>query len=226
MTVHYKAFDFADGLIVYRRKLPHWRQAGCAYFVTFRMADSIPQHLLRQWEMVRNGWLEHHPQPWTEEEMQEYDRMFTLKMEEYLHSGYGSCILKDKRLSGMVENALLHFNAVQYDLGDYVVMSNHVHVIMVPKNNFTLEAIVGSWKGFTSKKINRTMGLSGQLWSEEFYDHIVRHENELTRISRYIKDNPVKSGNSASSAIVGGCSVDWVCDPPRYRRQGYGRGRP
>ena len=226
MAVHYKAFDFADGLIVYRRNLPHWRQTGCAYFVTFRLADSIPQRLLKQWDMVRNGWLKHHPQPWTEDEMQEYNRMFTSKMEEYMHNGYGSCMLKDKRLSSLVEKALLHFNEVQYDIGDYVVMSNHVHVIMVPRKSFTVESVVGAWKGFTSKKINQETGRSGQLWSEGFYDHIVRHENELKRIARYIKDNPVKAGRLASSAIVGGNSDSWVCDLPRYKRQFYGRGRP
>src|SRR5688572_23192178 len=41
----------------YERNLPHWRQEGVTYFVTFRLADSIPQDVRRQWEYEQAAWL-------------------------------------------------------------------------------------------------------------------------------------------------------------------------
>ena len=126
MPITYKAFDFADGVRIYRRKLPHWRQDGCAYFVTFRLGDSIPQHVLREWKAVREGWLRHHPPPWSEADMAEYHETFTAKMEAYLHAGYGACILRRQGMRAIVEEALRQFDGTRYNLGEFVIMPNHV----------------------------------------------------------------------------------------------------
>ncbi len=47
--------------------LPHWQQKGAVYFVTFRLADAVPQRLRTQWESKRDAWLRVHPQPWSAE---------------------------------------------------------------------------------------------------------------------------------------------------------------
>src|SRR5438132_5294859 len=41
--------------------LPHWRQRGATYFVTFRLADSLPQGKLQQWVRERDAWFDAHP---------------------------------------------------------------------------------------------------------------------------------------------------------------------
>jgi len=58
-------------------RFPHWQQEGAVYFVTFRLADSIPSQLLNQWENEREAWLRVHPEPWSSELEIEYHRRFS-----------------------------------------------------------------------------------------------------------------------------------------------------
>jgi len=62
--VPFRGFDQHGEVVIARRRLPHWRQIGAAYFITFRLADSVPQALLRQWRDERTIWLRWHPLPW------------------------------------------------------------------------------------------------------------------------------------------------------------------
>ena len=48
------------------RNLPHWEQVGVTYFLTFRLADSLPQVKVRQWREERDQWLKHHRNPGTQ----------------------------------------------------------------------------------------------------------------------------------------------------------------
>src|SRR5438874_3120948 len=51
-----RGFDPYRKMSITRRRLPHWHQPGVAYFITFRLADSLPQPLLRQWRDERAIW--------------------------------------------------------------------------------------------------------------------------------------------------------------------------
>ena len=73
--------------------LPHWEQAGATVFVTFRLADSIPQEKLNQWRGEEEEWDRQHPQPWDDETQLLHDRMFAMAREEWLDRGYGECLL-------------------------------------------------------------------------------------------------------------------------------------
>ena len=74
------------------RRMPHWQLDGGLYFVTWRLADSLPQTLLRQWAEERRLWLLKHPQPWDYETREEYRQEFPRRMEDWLDAGYGSCV--------------------------------------------------------------------------------------------------------------------------------------
>lgn len=50
-------------LTFYMRDLPHWRQEGATYFVTFRLADSLPQAKLRELDELRKLWRAKFPRP-------------------------------------------------------------------------------------------------------------------------------------------------------------------
>ena len=50
-------FDECKAVRIYRRNLPHWRQDGATYFVTFRLGDSLPRRVLDQWEYEKQLWL-------------------------------------------------------------------------------------------------------------------------------------------------------------------------
>ncbi|HZE57169.1 MAG TPA: hypothetical protein VE031_04890 [Chthoniobacterales bacterium] len=71
-------------------RLPHWQQNGATYFVTFRLADSIPANVLGRWRDEREAWLRLHPEPWNFEIELEYHQRFSGALEHWLDQGYGA----------------------------------------------------------------------------------------------------------------------------------------
>lgn len=181
-------------LEVYVRHLPHWRQEGATYFVTFRLADALPQGQLNELMDLRRAWEKRHPPPWTKESLENLGRHLVERVERWLDQGMGSCLLKDLTLARLVTNAMHHFDGTRYELGAYVVMPNHVHALVRPLlcKEHPLEMILGSWKQFSSKRINDRTGSKGELWQDESYDRIVRDEEHLYRCLQYIGRNPGK----------------------------------
>ena len=90
----------------------------------------------------------------------------------------------------------LHYNAEvlrHYDLHAFVVMPNHVHLLLTPC--IALPKLTKFIKGITAKRANQLPGLAGQsFWQEESYDHMVRNGQEFQRIRLYIENNPVRAG--------------------------------
>jgi len=73
-------------------------------------------------------------------------------------------------------------------------MPNHVHVRFWRFDGERLASIRGSWKKFTSRRINARMNRRGTLWQDESYDHLISNEPEFARAVQYIWDNPRKAG--------------------------------
>ena len=178
----------------HRRRLPHWQQGAVFYFVTWRLADALPQEKHRQWRDEKEAWVRWHPEPWDEPTEREYHRLFSRRLDEWLDAGSGSCLLRDKQLAGVVARALGHFDGERYALAAFVVMPNHVHVLFRLVTPHRLEEVLKSWKGFTAREINRRLGKSGQLWQEEYWDRIIRNEAHFAKCREYILSNPSKAG--------------------------------
>jgi len=80
-----------------------------------------------------------------------------------------------------------------YELGAYVVMANHVHLLIRPK--IATDRLLKSLKGATAREANRLLQRTGEpFWQKESYDHWVRNQAEFERIRAYIETNPVKAG--------------------------------
>jgi REP element-mobilizing transposase RayT len=107
----------------------------------------------------------------------------------------GPFYLKRPDIAGMIVSALHDGDRrfQRYQLHAYVVMSNHVHILVTPKAPAT--RWLAPLKGFTSHRANELLGRQGQrFWQEESYDHLVRSEAEFERIRFHIEQNPVKAG--------------------------------
>lgn len=93
------------------------------------------------------------------------------------------------------------FNAQRYELGCYVIMPNHVHVLVRPYDDHPLERVLQSWKRHSARQINAFLGQQGEFWQEESYDQILRDEAHLFHCVQYIGSNPrhahVRPGESA-----------------------------
>ncbi len=187
-------FDYANNLDISDRNLPHWQQPCVTYFITFRLADSLPQVKLNQLKIEQENWKRHHKEPYSKEEVKEYNELFNERIQMWLDAGHGSCVLKDNLVSVIVDDALNYFKDTRYLLHEWVIMPNHIHLLLTPINDFTLEKLMHSLKSYTSNQINKSTGRKGKLWKDESYDHIVRNAKQFRAISKYIIRNPVKAG--------------------------------
>jgi REP element-mobilizing transposase RayT len=207
---------------IYVRHLPHWRQEGATYFVTFRLQDSLPQVKLDELEQWRLEWERQHgvgrfckpsasqgrfakqsgqegrfaKPSYGDEELEELARETMRRVEQWLDQGMGSCRLKDPRAAKVVVEAMHHFDGARYELGCYVVMPNHVHAVVRPllHQEEPLERILQSWKRHTAREINQLFNQEGHLWQDESFDRIIRDEEHLWRAIQYIGANPLKAG--------------------------------
>jgi carbamoylphosphate synthase large subunit/REP element-mobilizing transposase RayT len=177
----------------HQRNLPHWEQPDATYFVTFRLADAVPQSILRRWKEELETWRKFHPEPWNTATKYEYQKRFQDDREHWLDQGHGECLLKKSDVAEIVVEALRHFDRDRYVLDALVVMPNHVHVLVRLARGQALADILHSWKSFSAKAINQLLERTGRVWQEESYDRIVRDWNELIRYRNYIVRNPEKA---------------------------------
>jgi len=189
-----------------RGYLPHVKREGASYFVTFRLADSLPKEVLLKFESERAERLHRfHAQQDARkklgtsvditEDLDEIERDFRRQVERFLDTGCGECWLKRSELADLTASALRFFEGQRYRLDAWVVMPNHVHAVVWPMPNDNLSAIVQSWKRHTAREANKMLDRTGQaFWQPESYDHWIRNDEEHARCCRYIRMNPVKAG--------------------------------
>jgi putative DNA methylase len=162
-----------------RGYIPHFDHPGLVQGITFRLADSLPAHVRARMA----------------EELENADRSTErARIEAYLNVGYGACYLRDPGVARLVEDALLYFDGVRYRLIAWVVMPNHVHVLIEMVEGYPLGGIVHSWKSYTAKEANRILGRTGQFWFREYFDRYIRDAGHFARAIQYVHDNPVAAG--------------------------------
>jgi REP element-mobilizing transposase RayT len=161
-----------------RRHLPHWIPEGAAVFVTWRLAGTLPAKELtddKKRSSVPRSFLEH---------------------DDFLdRARSGPVWLQDSRIASVVADALLYGERVRklYQLHTWVIMPNHVHVILQP--HCELPAIMQWLKGRTSRVANRILNRTGtRFWQDESFDHWIRSEEELAYMRDYVENNPIKAG--------------------------------
>jgi putative DNA methylase len=159
-----------------RGYLPHFDHPGLIQMITYRLADALPATVLATLEREAKDDLEKRK-----------------RIEAYLDAGHGSCSLRDPRIACMVEDAFLHFDAKRYRLMEWVVMPNHVHVLVEIEPHYQLSGIVHSSKSFTAKEAIKILGTSGHYWQPDYFDRFIRDDTHYSNAVRYIHENPVKA---------------------------------
>ncbi len=186
-STEYVWFDRKQPIGFVAGSLPHLRQEGVTYFVTWRTADSMPRQRVEQWVEEREVWLARHPEPHDLQARAEYDRLFRARWEQWLDESHGECLLARPDIRTLVEGALGHFDGKRYRPDEFVVAPNHVHVLATPLDECDLSKIEQNWKSFTAHEINKTLARKGTFWEKESFYHIVRSPQELERIQQYIR---------------------------------------
>jgi type I restriction enzyme R subunit len=217
-------FDEHKAVRVYHRNLPHWRQDGCTYFVTFRLADSIPSGVREQWEYEMTQWLKargiYHDGPsgtWrtrfkklSSREQFLFDKHFNQQIQACLDRGYGECWLKHAECIAALREQLTQGDGTRYHLSDFVIMPNHVHVLITPITGCPLENILKAIKGKAAIECNKHLGRNGTVWQPESYDHIVRNLEQLSFYRQYIVDNPKRANITLHDDAF--YRADWMDD--------------
>lgn len=165
-----------------RGYLPHFDGGPIPQCVTFRLIDSFPAKCLEEWR----------------EELQFLEKAKAEakrrgQIEDLLDKGLGTTWLLQPNIAASVEQALLHFDGDRYRLHAWVVMPNHVHVLLTPETDRSLAQIMHSWKSFTAKVANWILQRSGAFWQDEYFDRFVRDEIHFHTAKSYIERNPVNA---------------------------------
>ena len=142
----FRGFNPYALMFVYRRHLPHWRQDGATYFVTFRLADSIPRPVALGWQDEDRTWLKAYgiegdlsDPKWQaayealpEKTRRRFERHAGRRLHVELDKCHGSCLLRRADARETVANALKYFHGERWWVGDLVIMPNHVHGLFQP----------------------------------------------------------------------------------------------
>lgn len=163
-----------------RGYLPHFDKREILQFITFRLADSLPQTVLAKWRIELE-----------KDELTDVD--FRRRIEFYLDQNYGSSVLKNKKIASIVQETLLKFDGEKYKLIAWVIMPNHVHLLIKVLGENSLSVIMHSIKSFTAHEANKILNKKGRFWSKEYFDRFIRDEKHFIQTVRYIEMNPVKA---------------------------------
>jgi len=138
--------------------------------------------------------------------LQQHKKLFA-KLDSILdRAETGPRWLGQPEVAALVEDAILRRYAELYGLWAYVVMANHLHLLLRPRPMIPpqegapsafvpLKMITKRIKGYTARDANRILKRTGQhFWQQESFDHWPRDEDEFFRIISYIENNPVKAG--------------------------------
>ncbi|MCH5246065.1 MAG: transposase [Muribaculaceae bacterium] len=170
--------------------LPHWHQDETIQFVTFRVADSLPQDVLIELNRASEKFKQQHQLPWDLNTKRKYREIISLAEEKLLDNGYGSCPFKSDKTRKILRESIFYNDGKDYEIIAYVIMPNHVHLLIQLFDDNKLDDILRSIKGYTARKINKLYNRTGKFWMRESFDRIVRNVNELLQYIEYIEMNP------------------------------------
>jgi len=175
----------------YERRLPHFHPDDTWLFLTWRLWGSLPA---RADPIV-------YPNP---------DHAFVARDRILDRRSTGPRWLLDPRVASLVADAILigeserHF----YHLGAWVVMPNHVHLLILPL--VPIPVLMRCLKGSTARKANQILGRTGHpFWQDESWDHYLRRSAQIERTTAYIEQNPVSAGLANPAECWRWSSAGW-----------------
>ena len=208
MNIQWNFFDRQAESLVSKRNMPHIDMPGHLTFVTFRLADSMPRDIVEQWHHELVVWFQEHGLGGrTIEEVFKADDVDELLKNElrrfknrrwhgHLDDCHGACVLRSKQTRNLVEESFLHFEGDRYDLERFVIMPNHVHLLLQMRPGFPLRKQLTETMRYSGRRVNTLLKQDGAFWQSEPFDHVVRSEAQFEYLQQYISENPQKAGLS------------------------------
>ena len=180
-------FSQYEELETWGNPLPHWLQENKLYFVTFRLSDSLSKEDREILLKKKKDFELKNPKPWSIQTYKEYRKLISSQMDSLLDQGYGSCILKDPKVRDIFLKALYFYEDKKYNVQGFVVMPNHIHLLILGKDRNNIIKAIGNVKRFSTIKINELLNKKGKIWKKGCYDTIVRSEEHRIACCQYIE---------------------------------------
>jgi putative transposase len=179
--------------LFYDRRLPHIQPQEETFFITYRLADAIPMCKIKEFNEIVDQRKElARSKEEKYKQQKHYFRLVDGYLDKMANEPYW---LKQPAIAEIVADSLHFCDGKFYKLWCYCVMPNHVHLVITTlKNAPPLYTILQKHKRHTAKECNKLLNRSGQFWTHESYDHVVRNNDEFNRIVFYTINNPVKAG--------------------------------
>lgn len=192
----------------HRRNLPHWFPVGSSVFLTYRLHGSLPRNVISGLKLTRRlvereiDGAARSPDELAELKLIRHKQLFARIDSALDKATIGPRWLGEPEIAGLVQATLLSRYGELYKLWAYVVMINHVHILLRPKLSGLESPVINAvskitkgLKGYTAREANRILHRTGQpFWQQESFDHWPRNQEEFLRIIAYIENNPVKAG--------------------------------
>lgn len=182
----------------YRRNLPHWQPKGAEFFITFRLAGSLPKSVINhlkekyiQLKKLKSNEL-------SANQVSNFEAKIFASYDESLEKELtGPTWLSNEKIAKVVAEALHFYDQSRYDLYAYTIMSNHVHLVFRHIEKYDVDlpvtSIMKQIKSYTAKEGNKLLDRKGAFWQSESYDRVIREEQELENTIKYTLYNPVKA---------------------------------
>jgi len=180
----------------YRRKLPHFHPPGAHLFLAWRLWGTLP---LKLHSLERPS----------------ARRAFVIQDRVLDRCASGPLWLRNAHTANLVAEAIVIGESERrfYDLGAWVVMPNHVHLLILPQA--PVPVLMRWLKGSTARRANQILGRTGRpFWQDESFDHYARNVRQIERIATYIEGNPVSAGLARSAECWPWSSAGWQARPP------------
>ncbi|HEX6982260.1 MAG TPA: hypothetical protein VF181_05825, partial [Balneolaceae bacterium] len=109
----------------YQRHLPHWQPKQAEFFITFRLAGSLPAEAINRLQSYRKQ-----VQDTEQEDQNQIQRNIFQKYEGLLDKfETGPTWLREEKVAQIVQGALNYYDKEHYDLYAFTIMPNHVHLV-------------------------------------------------------------------------------------------------
>ncbi len=158
-----------------RGYLPHIDREGHPQAITYRLDDAISLDTLKSVRKESGD-----------------ARDMVRRLQHHLDRGMGACWLRHPEAANIVVEAMRFYDGERYNLVDWVVMPNHVHVL-IEHIQEDLGAILHSWRSYTAMRINNLVERSGRLWQRGYWDRYIRDREHYMKARCYIYLNPVEA---------------------------------
>jgi putative transposase len=100
-------------------------------------------------------------------------------------------MFRNERWADLLRETILHYAGTGYSLHAYVIMPDHLHMLIVPQD--TLEKAIQLLKGGFSFRVKRAFNWPFEIWQQGFTDHRIRDEADWKHHIEYIRQNPVEA---------------------------------